>query len=74
LLSSKTGLTALRLAEVQQPKVAATRSSLMSFCAFSAKVGQSEAPSSLHRNDLLAEARHRRVDLVDREHDRSRAR
>lgn len=44
---SKTGLTALRLADVQQPNVAATRSSLMSLLAFSAKVGQSEAPSSL---------------------------
>jgi len=44
---SKIGSTALRDAEVQQPKTAATRSLTSSFLDFSAKVGQSEAPSSL---------------------------
>ena len=43
---SKTGSTALRLAEVQQPKTTATLSLEISFLDFSAKVGQSEAPSS----------------------------
>jgi hypothetical protein len=36
----------LREAEVQQPNTAATLSLTSSFLAFSAKVGQSEAPSS----------------------------
>lgn len=36
----------MRPAEVQPPKTEATLSSLISFCAFSAKVGQSDAPSS----------------------------
>ena len=36
----------MRLAEVQPPKTAATLSSVISFLAFSAKVGQSDAPSS----------------------------
>src|SRR5437588_8276641 len=44
--ASTTGSTALRLAEVQQPKIAATLSLWISFLAFSANVGQSEAPSS----------------------------
>src|SRR5919202_1984838 len=44
---SKTGLTALRLAEVQQPNTVATLSDSISFLAFSANVGQSEAPSSI---------------------------
>src|SRR5688572_4570781 len=43
---SKTGRTALRLADVQQPKTVATRSLWMSLRAFSANVGQSDAPSS----------------------------
>src|SRR5215216_1988683 len=43
---SKTGSTALRLAEVQQPKTTATLSLEISFLDFSAKVGQSDAPSS----------------------------
>ena len=41
-----TGSTALREAEVQQPMIAATLSLTRSFLAFSAKVGQSLAPSS----------------------------
>jgi hypothetical protein len=45
-LRSKTGSIALRLADVQPPKTVATLSWEMSFCAFSAKVGQSDAPSS----------------------------
>src|SRR5467141_2395673 len=40
-----TGSIALRLAEVQPPKTVATLSTVMSCLAFSAKVGQSEAPS-----------------------------
>ena len=44
---SKMGSTALREAEVQQPNTAATRSLIKSFLLFSAKVGQSLAPSSL---------------------------
>src|SRR3954462_11801187 len=44
---SKTGSTALREADVQQPKTAAQRSLIRSFLDFSAKVGQSDAPSSL---------------------------
>src|SRR5262245_48324203 len=47
LRPSNTGRTALRLAEVQQPKTQATLSLWISFFAFSAKVGQSEAPSSI---------------------------
>src|SRR5215207_11310609 len=47
LFASNTGSTALRLAEVQQQKVAATLSLWISFFAFSAKVGQSDAPSSI---------------------------
>ena len=43
---SKTGSIALRLAEVQPPKTVATLSTEISFWAFSANVGQSEAPSS----------------------------
>src|SRR5436305_3344644 len=46
LRPSNTGSTALRLAEVQQPKTHATLSLWISFFDFSAKVGQSEAPSS----------------------------
>ena len=46
LYCSMTGSTALREAEVQQPMMAATLSLTSSFLAFSAKVGQSEAPSS----------------------------
>ena len=53
LVLSKTGSTALRLAEVQQPKTAATLSCVISFCAFSAKVGQSEAPSSTTGSSFL---------------------
>src|SRR5438128_5892604 len=44
---SKTGSIALRLAEVQPPKTVATLSTVRSFLAFSAKVGQSDAPSSV---------------------------
>src|SRR5438067_267444 len=44
---SNTGRTAFRLAEVQQPKTVATWSCWMSLRAFSAKVGQSDAPSSM---------------------------
>ena len=46
LYCSNTGRTALREAEVQQPNTAATLSSTSSLRAFSAKVGQSLAPSS----------------------------
>src|SRR5258706_15025754 len=46
LYCSTTGSTALRDAEVQQPMIAATLSFTRSFLAFSAKVGQSLAPSS----------------------------
>ena len=46
LYCSKTGSTALREAEVQQPNTAAHLSLTSSFLAFSAKVGQSLAPSS----------------------------
>src|SRR5882757_6695966 len=46
LYCSTTGSTALREAEVQQPMIAATLSLTRSFLAFSAKVGQSLAPSS----------------------------
>ena len=46
LYCSKTGSTALRDAEVQQPMTAAHLSLTRSFLAFSAKVGQSLAPSS----------------------------
>src|ERR1700754_268261 len=46
LYCSMTGSTALREAEVQQPMMAATLSLTSSFLAFSAKVGQSLAPSS----------------------------
>ena len=53
LLLSKTGSIALRLAEVQPPKTVATLSSEMSFWAFSAKVGQSEAPSSTTGSSFL---------------------
>src|SRR6266550_5331368 len=45
LYCSNTGSIALRLAEVQPPKTVATLSTVMSCFAFSAKVGQSEAPS-----------------------------
>src|SRR2546422_4457353 len=45
LYCSNTGNIALRLAEVQPPKTVATLSTVMSCFAFSAKVGQSEAPS-----------------------------
>src|SRR5262249_39258466 len=41
------------LADVQPPKTVATLSCLMSFWAFSAKVGQSEAPSSTIGSSLL---------------------
>src|ERR1700682_5951290 len=46
LYCSTTGSTALREAEVQQPMIAATLSLTSNFLAFSAKVGQSLAPSS----------------------------
>src|SRR5450631_973481 len=46
LYCSNTGSTALREAEVQQPITAAHLSLTKSFFAFSAKVGQSLAPSS----------------------------
>src|ERR1700743_808648 len=46
LYCSTTGSTALREADVQQPMIAATLSLTRSFLAFSAKVGQSLAPSS----------------------------
>src|SRR5215468_4279598 len=46
LYCSTTGSTALREAEVQQPMMDATLSLTRSFLAFSAKVGQSDAPSS----------------------------
>src|SRR4029077_6942863 len=46
LYCSNTGNTALREAEVQQPITAAHLSLTRSFFAFSANVGQSEAPSS----------------------------
>src|SRR5215469_16576409 len=46
LYCSNTGSTALREAEVQQPITDAHLSLTSSFFAFSAKVGQSEAPSS----------------------------
>src|SRR3954447_596361 len=46
LRPSKTGSTALRLADVQQPNTQATLSFWISFFDFSAKVGQSDAPSS----------------------------
>src|SRR5690606_16010670 len=46
LYCSNTGSTALREAEVQQPNTAATLSFTSSFLDFSAKVGQSLAPSS----------------------------
>ena len=46
LYCSNTGSTALREAEVQQPMTAAHLSLTRSFFAFSAKVGQSLAPSS----------------------------
>src|SRR6266704_2169428 len=46
LYCSNTGSTALREAEVQQPITAAHLSLTRSFFAFSAKVGQSLAPSS----------------------------
>src|ERR1700744_3216193 len=46
LYCSNTGSTALRDAEVQQPITAAHLSLTRSFFAFSAKVGQSLAPSS----------------------------
>ncbi len=45
-MSSKTGSMALREAEVQPPKTAATQSSRMSFSAFSANTVGSDAPSS----------------------------
>src|SRR3954468_14049294 len=46
LYCSMTGSTALRDAEVQQPMIAETLSLTSNFLAFSAKVGQSLAPSS----------------------------
>ena len=46
LYCSNTGSTALREAEVQQPNTEAQWSLASSFLAFSANVGQSEAPSS----------------------------
>ena len=67
LFRSKTGIIALRLAEVQQPKTVATWSSRISLLAFSAKVGQSEAPSSTDGRELLAEHAAGRVDLLDGE-------
>src|SRR5262245_60889023 len=44
--SSKTGLTVLRLAEVQQPKTVHTLSSVIRRWASRAKVGSSERPSA----------------------------
>ena len=52
-MPSKTGSIALRLAEVQPPKTAATQSLLISFWAFSAKVVGSEAPSSAITSSCL---------------------
>ena len=46
LYCSNTGSTALREADVQQPITEAHLSCTKSFFAFSAKVGQSLAPSS----------------------------
>jgi hypothetical protein len=43
----------LRLTEVQQPKVTATLSCSVSCLAFSAKVGQSEAPSTMTSSIFL---------------------
>lgn len=50
---SKTGSIALRLADVQPPKTVATLSCAMSLVAFSAKVGQSDAPSSTTGSSFL---------------------
>src|SRR5438093_1269947 len=47
LSDSTTGSTALRLAEVQHPKIVATWSCWISLRVFSANVGQSDAPSSM---------------------------
>lgn len=52
-MRSKTGSIALREADVQPPKTAATSSAEISFCAFSANVGQSDAPSSITGSSCL---------------------
>jgi hypothetical protein len=52
-LDSKTGRTALREAEVQQPKTQATPSESRSFVAFSEKVALLEAPSSTTGTSFL---------------------
>src|SRR3954447_18154055 len=44
---------ALRLADVHPPNVVATLSTEISFCAFSANVGQSDAPSSTLASSFL---------------------
>jgi hypothetical protein len=67
LCCSKTGSTALREAEVQQPITEATLSLTRSLRAFSAKVGQSEAPSSWMISILPAEHAALLVDLLDGE-------
>ena len=64
---SNTGSTALREAEVQQPKTEATLSLTSSFFAFSAKVGQSLAPSSWMNLILRPSTPPVRVDLLDGE-------
>src|SRR5947208_2695484 len=53
LFFSNTGSMALRLADVHPPNVVATLSTEISFCAFSAKVGQSDAPSSTLASSFL---------------------
>src|SRR5690606_865954 len=50
---SKTGSIALRLADVHPPNTVATLSCLISLVAFSAKVGQSDAPSSTTGTSFL---------------------
>jgi hypothetical protein len=53
LYRSKTGSIAFLLAEVQPPNTVATLSCRMSLVAFSANVGQSEAPSSTTGTSFL---------------------
>ena len=67
LYCSNTGSTALREAEVQQPITDATLSLTSSFFAFSAKVGQSLAPSSWMNLILRPSTPPVGVDLLDRE-------
>ena len=52
-MDSKTGSMAFRLALVQPPNTTATSSFWISLRAFSAKVGQSEAPSSMIISNCL---------------------